>query len=329
VNWTQNIKNAITNIDELLETLEIQKKDLPATIDEIKEFPLRVPRSFVARMRKGDPHDPLLKQVLPLSLETKKTPGYCTDPLNEQQAANEAGFLHKYFGRVLLILTGVCGIHCRYCFRRHFPYAEYSLKSSQWESALNTIASNTDIKEVILSGGDPLTLADSKLKELACKLASISHVEFIRIHTRMPIIIPERINDELVDWFTGTRLKPVLVVHANHANEINGNVKAAMCRLKETGVTLLNQTVLLKGVNDSVKALRDLSYALFDSNILPYYLHLLDRIQGAAHFEIDEQKAKELYQELMNCLPGYLVPRMVREVPGAKAKVFVLGSSTE
>jgi EF-P beta-lysylation protein EpmB len=288
-------------------------------------------------MRKGDPRDPLLLQVLPVGRELLPRPGFVADPLAERgglpapahpdgatrSVRPARGLLHKYRGRALLILTGACPIHCRYCFRRHFPYEEESAAAGGWEEALGYLEADPSIEEVILSGGDPLLVPDRFLAELALRLAAIPHVKRLRIHSRTPVVLPERVDGDLLAWIGATRLAPVLVLHANHAREIDGAVAAAMADLKAAGVTLLNQSVLLAGVNDSASALTELSQALFEVGVLPYYLHLLDRVAGAAHFEVDEAAARRLMAEVASRLPGYLVPRLVREVPGAPAKVPV------
>jgi EF-P beta-lysylation protein EpmB len=276
-------------------------------------------------MRKGDPRDPLLRQVLPLGEELVAAPGFVADPLAELAALPARGLLHKYEGRVLLIATGACAVNCRYCFRRHFPYAEEAAGEG-FEEALAYVAGDPSIEEVILSGGDPLLLPDRTLSGLAESLAAIPHVARLRVHSRTPVVLPERVDAGLLAWLAGTRLAPVLVIHANHAREIDAAVAAAMAELRAAGVTLLNQSVLLEGVNDSVEALADLSRALFAAGVLPYYLHHLDRVAGAAHFEVGEERARRLVGEVAARLPGYLVPRLVREVPGAPAKAQVAPS---
>jgi len=233
------------------------------------------------------------------------------------------GVLHKYHGRVLLMATGACAVHCRYCFRRHFPYAEANPVVDRWRQALDYIAGDDSIAEVILSGGDPLSMSDRRLADLTRRLDAIPHLRRLRLHTRLPIVLPERVNDELLDWLGATRLKTAVVVHANHANEIDSSVIAALSRLKASGAELLNQSVLLRGVNDSTEALMALSEKLFEAGVLPYYLHLLDKVQGAAHFEVEETAARCLMAELSRQVPGYLVPRLVREIPGAPGKVFM------
>ncbi len=316
--WQAELARAISNPAELLRLLELPVSLLADAVREGKEFPLRVPRGYVARMKLGDPHDPLLRQVLPAGEEGVSAEGYTQDALNELQAMPVAGLLHKYQGRALLVTTGACALHCRYCFRRHFPYAEAAPR--EWSEALDYLARDTSISEVILSGGDPLSLPDARLAPLAERLAAIPHLKYLRIHTRLPIVLPERVDGQLLDWLTGTRLKPIMVVHANHAREIDDNVCAALARLARRGVTLFNQSVLLKGINDSAEALIALSQGLFDAGVTPYYLHLLDRVQGTAHFEVSETRARELMAEVRARLPGYLVPRLVREIAGAPAK---------
>jgi EF-P beta-lysylation protein EpmB len=231
------------------------------------------------------------------------------------------GVLHKYQGRVLLTATGACAVHCRYCFRRHFPYTDANPAADQWCAALAHIAGDKSITEVILSGGDPLTLSDRRLENFTRQLEVIPHVRRLRLHTRLPIVLPERVNDELRGWLGATRLKTVVVVHANHAQEIDASVRVALAHLKGAGVELLNQSVLLRGINDSADALARLSEVLFDAGVLPYYLHMLDKVQGAAHFEVDETAARSLMAELNRRLPGYLVPRLVREIAGSPGKV--------
>lgn len=321
--WQVALAEAITNPRELLELLELDLALLPAVETAAKLFALRVPRHFVARMAKSDINDPLLRQVLPLDAEFAPQAGYSRDPLAEKAVNPVPGLLHKYHGRVLLTITGACGINCRYCFRRYFPYVENNPGVAGWEQALAYIAQDSSITEVILSGGDPLLAPDGHLAKLAEKIAAIAHVQTLRIHSRLPIVLPERITPELIAWLTGSRLKPVLVVHCNHPQEINEQVSAAMQMLRQAGVILLNQAVLLKGVNDSVQVLTQLSAVLFEAGILPYYLHLLDRVEGAAHFEVEEARAQTLLWEILQKLPGYLVPKLVREMPGAATKLPV------
>jgi EF-P beta-lysylation protein EpmB len=321
--WQTLLAQAITDPKELLEVLHISEDWLPAARDAARQFPLRVPRSFVARMQRGNPHDPLLLQVLPLGLELQDTPGFVNDPVGDLASKVAAGMLQKYQGRALLIATGACAVHCRYCFRRHFPYSDELASSDQWSAALDAIRTDSSIDEIILSGGDPLTLNDRRLMQLTQALHGIPHVKRLRIHTRQPVVLPERVDSGLLEWLNSVRLQKVVVIHANHPQELDASVTSACMRLRDAGVTLLNQSVLLKGINDSPGVLAELSELLFAAGVLPYYLHLLDRVQGAAHFDVDEQVAAELMRKLLTRLPGYLVPRLVREVPGHASKTPV------
>jgi len=315
----------IRNVDELLRILRIQPGDLTVKLrgqaETISDFPLRVPHSYVARMAMGDPQDPLLQQVLPLMCEHDDIIGFGTDPVDDIGAMTVPGVIHKYQGRALLVVTGSCAIHCRYCFRRHFPYGDTSMNTQRLNGAIDYLASNPSIKEVILSGGDPLSLTDWKLTRITQRLADITHLKRLRIHTRLPVVLPSRVDDGLIQWLESMPFKTTLVLHANHPNEIDNEVRHGLGRLAGSGITLLNQTVLLRGVNDNSPALIRLSESLFEANVLPYYLHLLDRVRGAAHFEVKEQEARNLHQELLSALPGYLVPRLVRELPGNPYKM--------
>lgn len=286
-------------------------------------FPMRVPRGYAARMRHGDPADPLLRQVLPVPDEDREVPGYVADPVGDLAALRRPGLLHKYHGRVLLTLTGACAVHCRYCFRRDFPYAEANPLHGHWEQVRAYIAADPSIAEVILSGGDPLTLNDRRLAEITDALAAIGHVKRLRIHTRLPVVLPERVDAGLLGWLGTLALPAVMVIHANHAHEIDATVAAALAAVRAAGVGLLNQAVLLRGVNDSVAAQTALSEALFAAGVLPYYLHMLDHAAGTAHFAVDEERARTLYRTLHARLPGYLVPRLVSEIPGEAAKTLL------
>ncbi|MHB8474588.1 MAG: EF-P beta-lysylation protein EpmB [Sulfuricaulis sp.] len=319
--WQSALARAITDPAELLAAVGLGEEWLAAAQAAARLFPLRVPRGFVARMRQGEPHDPLLRQVLPLAEECHAVEGFGTDPVGDLAAMAVPGVLHKYHGRVLLTATGACAVHCRYCFRRHFPYNAANAAGDRWRIALDYIAADDSITEVILSGGDPLSLSDRRLAELVRSLDKIEHLRRLRVHTRLPIVLPERVDDELLGWLGATRLQTVMVVHANHANEIDPPVRAALARLKSAGVQLLNQSVLLRGVNDSADALVALSDGLFEAGVLPYYLHMLDKVQGAVHFEVPDAVARRLMAELNGRLSGYLVPRLVREMAGAPGKV--------
>jgi len=318
--WQQLWRDAVRDPRELLRLLDLP--ELAATLSDAAatQFPLRVPRGFVARMRRGDPHDPLLRQVLPIVDEERVVAGFALDAVGDSAARSAIGVIHKYANRALLIATGSCAVHCRYCFRRHFPYAEETAAAANWASALDYLRGDTSIEEVLLSGGDPLSLATPKLAEFSDALARIKHVRRLRIHTRLPVVLPERVDTELLEWLRRLPQQLVIVIHANHANELDASVDAALARLGAAGATLLNQSVLLRGVNDDAAALVALSERLFEAGVLPYYLHQLDRVAGTAHFEIPDAQARELHASLLARLPGYLVPRLVREVRGEPSK---------
>ncbi|MCE9552772.1 MAG: EF-P beta-lysylation protein EpmB [Planctomycetes bacterium] len=318
--WQQSIRHAVRAPDELWRLLSLPASLLPAARRASELFPLFAPREYIARMRPGDPDDPLLRQVLPLGDELESADGFTADPVGDAAAACGPGLLRKYRTRALLITTGVCAIHCRYCFRRHYPYDELPRSLDEWEPALAEIAADATLDEVILSGGDPLMLTDGRLTELAERLAAIPHLTRLRMHTRLPIVIPARVCDALIGWLRGTRLAPIVVIHANHAAELDGEVAAALAKLADAGIVLLNQSVLLRGVNDEADALTDLSRRLVDLRVMPYYLHQLDRVAGAAHFEVSPDRGRKLIEELRTRLPGYAVPRYVQEVPGAESK---------
>jgi EF-P beta-lysylation protein EpmB len=319
IDWRQAWRDSVTDAGELLALLGLEHlaDDLPAAD---AGFSLRVPRDFIARMRHGDARDPLLLQVLPQLAETDRVDGFSFDAVGDMASRAAHGVLHKYDGRALLIASGSCAINCRYCFRRHFPYGDEIAAAGQWRQALDHVRADPSIRELILSGGDPLSLATAKLEELTHGLAELPHVVRLRIHTRLPVVLPERVDEVLADWLAALPLQKVVVLHANHAHEFDGAVDAACARLRAAGATLLNQSVLLRGVNDSVEALAGLSERAFAAGVLPYYLHQLDRVQGAAHFEVDDQRALDLVESMRTRLPGYLVPRLVRELPGDLSK---------
>ncbi|WGS84928.1 EF-P beta-lysylation protein EpmB [Methylomonas sp. UP202] len=321
--WQRSLADAFDSVDALLTYLELTPDELPILRD-YPAFPLKVPRGFAARMEPRNPNDPLLRQVLPLGAELHAYPGYSRDPVGDLHAIAAPGVIHKYAGRVLLVATGGCAVHCRYCFRRNFPYAEQQLSRSKLALALDYIAERPDIHEVILSGGDPLLLSDDKLFNLLTALAGIGHIRRLRIHSRIPIVLPERMTDTLLDYLSGLPVSIVLVVHANHANELSSDVGAILNRWRRRGITLLNQSVLLAGINDNVDALCNLSEKLFGFGILPYYLHLLDKAAGVGHFEVAEDTAKQLLQRMQRTLPGYLVPKLVKECAGEPNKTSIL-----
>jgi len=314
------LSRSVTDADTLWRILELPLPLLPAARHAAQRFRLRVPAGFMRRMRKGDPADPLLRQVLPLGEELVETPGWSSDPLEELDAMPVPGLLHKYPGRVLLTLTGACAVNCRYCFRRHYPYSEANPSREHWPATLEYIRQRKQISEIILSGGDPLTLSDDRLRSMADDLAAIPHVTTLRLHSRVPVVLPERIDDAFLDWISASQLRIVLVIHCNHANEIDRSVTGAMHRLLRIGVTLLNQSVLLRGVNDDLDTLCDLARRLFEAGVLPYYLHQLDPVQGAGHFAVSDHHARQLTEKMRSLLPGYLTPRLVRETPGESAK---------
>jgi len=316
INWRMTMSRAFSRNDDLLTALQLDA----ALAGPARDFPLRVPRGFVARMQAGNSDDPLLRQVLPSLEESLDVSGYTTDPVGDLDSEIVPGVLQKYRGRALLIVTGACAVHCRYCFRRAYPYAGGSLSRRDFQAAIDVLEADPTIEEIILSGGDPLTLTSEKLAALLHALTRINHVKRIRIHTRMPIVLPERIDPPLLELVSACPLPVIIVIHCNHAGEIDDSVAAAVSALIDHGATLLNQSVLLRGVNDSVDALTDLSERLFETGVLPYYLHQLDPVAGAAHFSVDDARAIELIDGVAGRLPGYLVPRLVREVPGEAAK---------
>lgn len=319
--WQQALQNVVTDSDELLSLLGLSAGAVE--VDTTQAFPLKVPRAFIARMQWGNPADPLLQQVLPLMAERIALPGYNHDPLEEAGANKVPGLIHKYHGRVLLIVTGHCGIHCRYCFRRHFPYADNQPSRQDWSQAFDYISNETSISEVILSGGDPLAVPDRHLQWMLNEIAAIPHVQRLRIHSRLPVVIPQRVTPELVTMLAATRLSTSLVIHANHAQELDEGVMQALAPLRHAGVTLLNQAVLLAGINDNADTLIALSERLFAIGVLPYYVHLLDHVAGATHFDAGDGCVQSLRDSLLARLPGYLVPQFVREVPQAASKIPV------
>jgi EF-P beta-lysylation protein EpmB len=323
--WQQVLRDAIRDVGELLDILELD----PLATDWLQpgadEFPLLVPRSFVARMRKRDPDDPLLRQVLPAGNERAEHQGFTKDPLLEVPLAHD-GVMTKYPSRALLVTTSACPVHCRYCFRRHFPYESQQASRGDWSEALRVLKNRAGLREVILSGGDPLSLSNRRLRDLVSELETIESVTTVRIHSRFPIVIPERVDSELLALLEQTRLRTVLVVHCNHANEIDEAVASALDRVRATGTLLLNQSVLLRGVNDDADRLEALSYRLFESGVLPYYLHQLDRVAGAADFECDSTTALKLIANLRARVPGYLVPKLVQELPGELSKTPLVES---
>ncbi len=323
--WQRELAEGYRLPSELLAALGLDPGLSGVDPDTDNPFPLRVPLSYVRRMRYGDPADPLLRQVLPLLAEREPpAAGFVRDPVGDLASERAPGVLHKYHGRALLITTGACAVHCRYCFRRHYPYSDAARSEDEWQAALEAIAQAEDLTEIILSGGDPLSLAGHRLIALVERLEALPRLRRLRLHTRLPVVLPSRVDEALTSLLAGTRLKPVVVIHANHPAEIDDEVRNALERLAASGSTLLNQSVLLRGVNDDARVLAALSEALFEAGVTPYYLHLLDRVAGAAHFEVETERALAIHGELRATLPGYLVPRLVREEPGADAKTPVI-----
>lgn len=329
-NWQSQLSDLITEPAELLEQLQLQPDQLlSGALLASQQFKLRVPRAFVEKMQLSTPLDPLLLQVLPHHLELEEHPDFVTDPLGEEAANQLAGVLHKYRSRFLLTLTGACAVHCRYCFRRHFPYQENLPKNEDWLNIRSYLLEHPEINEVILSGGDPLTLSDRKLALWLDRLESLEQIHTLRIHSRVPIVIPARINDEFLALFTGRKFKVVLVVHSNHASELDDFTCSQLLRAAQQGIILFNQAVLLKGVNDNVDSLTQLSHRLFSANVIPYYLHVLDKVKGAQHFDLPSTIVDALYQQLLASLPGYLVPKLVREIAGEPNKTPLYGTKSD
>ncbi|MES1946364.1 hypothetical protein C84B14_03421 [Salinisphaera sp. C84B14] len=318
--WQQAMRESVTDIHTLLDLLALDDTARAAFAHVRTGFPLRVPRSYIARMRRGDINDPLLRQVLPVEAENADVAGFSMDAVGDHASALGDGVLHKYHGRALLVTTGACAVHCRYCFRRHFDYANQHAGARQGDAALAHVAADPSINEVILSGGDPLSLSNARLEALGESLDAIEHVSRIRIHTRTAVVLPERIDAGLIDWVARRRQQCVIVIHANHAQELDDDVAARLAALREAGATLLNQAVLLKNVNDDVDTLIELSERLFALGVMPYYLHMLDRVAGSAHFEVADAQARALINRVAARLPGYLVPRLARESAGDAAK---------
>lgn len=321
--WQRALANVIKDPEELLKQLGLSDKLRSVDKDVLKKFPLRVPQNYINKMRYGDKNDPLLRQVFPLIDESLTVDDFVSDPVGDGLAVTAPGILQKYHGRALLLTTGACAIHCRYCFRRHFPYGESNPLAGQWLQTLSTLRNDSTINEVILSGGDPLVLSDAKLAAMIADLEKIPHLKRLRIHTRLPIVLPQRVDQHLLAWINKTHLQVIMVIHTNHANEIDDDVATALDLLRQANCQLLNQTVLLKGINDSEESLVALSERLSEVNVIPYYLHLLDPVAGASHFDVSNQIGIELINRIRKKLPGYLVPRLVREQQGEQSKTLI------
>lgn len=321
--WHCSLAEAVRHPAELLQALR-----LPDLADRFSsaaagEFPLMVPRSFLARMTAGDLDDPLLRQILPLDDELQPVEGFVGDAVSDASFRTAPGLLHKYHGRALMIAAGNCAVNCRYCFRRHYPYGDEPRRLDDWEPALKQLRADSSISELLLSGGDPLMLTDARLGELIARLEAVPHLRRLRVHTRLPIVLPDRVTDVLLDLLTQSRLTPIVVVHSNHAAEVRADCEAALRRLVRAGITVLNQAVLLRRVNDSVESLADLSESLINVGVIPYYLHQLDRVAGTAHFEVEPEVGRQLIAELRTRLPGYAVPRYVQEIAGEAHKTII------
>ena len=316
--WRVAMKRAVRCSDELRRRVHLPTDADAATAHDV--FPTFVPLEYLSRIRTGDPADPLLLQVLPTRRENRPDPESSADPVGDREALAAPGLLHKYDGRALLVATGACGVHCRYCFRREFPYSQDSLAKNDSQAALDYIRSRPEIDEVLLSGGDPLTLVDERLHDLIQQVESIQHVRRLRIHSRMPVVIPQRMTPALIDMLTRGRLTSWMVVHINHPQEIDRFVTSALARMIDAGIPVLNQSVLLRGINDDAKTLIELSRRLVDLRVQPYYLHQLDRVHGASHFDVPVQRGRELVRKMRAALPGYAVPTYVAEEPGKASK---------
>jgi len=319
--WHRSLAAAVRDPDELLNLLRLPDEFREPARRAAEQFPLLVPRSYLSRIEPGNPRDPLLLQILPLGAEQVPVAGFENDPVGDASARHAPGLLCKYRGRALLIATGACAVHCRYCFRRHYPYAEEPRRIEDWNPALAALSADRTLREVILSGGDPLMLTDERLCVLIDRLEDVSHLRRLRIHTRLPIVLPNRVTATLTQRLTGSRLTSIVVVHANHPREIAGDCTTALTSLVQSGITVLNQSVLLRGINDTADVLEELSERLIALGVMPYYLHQLDRVTGAAHFDVPQAKGRQLIEELRKRLPGYAVPRYVQEIPGREHKI--------
>jgi EF-P beta-lysylation protein EpmB len=321
--WNKELAGATKDVKSLLTQLDIPLSELNQRQQACLDFPLLVPQPFINKMAKGDANDPLLLQVLPQSSELESVEGFISDPLAEKHSNLQKGIIHKYQGRVLVLLSTGCAVNCRYCFRRHFAYNENRIGKNDWQGILNYVAGDTSIEELILSGGDPLMLSDQQLERFIKQAEQIPHLQRLRIHTRLPIVIPQRITDKFINVLQSSRFDCVIVLHINHSNEIDPLLARYLQKIRMAGISLLNQSVLLQGINDSVDDLSQLSKSLFNAGVLPYYLHLLDKVAGAHHFEVDEDRAIQLHQQLLLNLSGFLVPKLVREEPGKASKTPV------
>ncbi|WP_176336708.1 EF-P beta-lysylation protein EpmB [Marinomonas primoryensis] len=320
ISWSQHLSQALTSLPELVKHLGLSEKLSQQGIEAHQSFKLLVPRPYLSRIEYGNPNDPLLLQILPSAAEMQKVIGYTKDPLEEADHNPQKAIVHKYKRRLLVITTGTCAVNCRYCFRRHFPYGDNQLAQAEWQSVIEYLEKHPEVNEVILSGGDPLMMKDALLADKIRLLEALPQIKRLRIHSRLPVVIPARVCDDMLTWINKSRLDIIMVWHINHANEMDNELAQAAFKLKQAGVTLLNQGVLLKGINDTVDAQVNLSEAVFDAGILPYYMFTLDPVEGAAHFDISIEDAQRLMGKVAAELPGYLVPRLAKEIPGKPAK---------
>jgi len=328
ITWQKSLAQAIRDPQELISRLGLPDNLLEPASSTAHTFPLMVPLSYLNRIEPGNPNDPLLKQVLPIDLENQTVPGFRADAVGDLNVRQTPGILHKYQGRALLMVSGTCAINCRYCFRRHYPYGDEPRTLAEWEPVWETLHADASIQEVILSGGDPLLLTDHRLQELCDRISEIPHVKRLRIHSRLPVVLPNRIHTGLLEMFQRLAESGIvvwMVIHANHPNEIADDAETAIRKLVQAGIPTLNQSVLLKGINDTVDTLAGLSEKLINLGVIPYYLHQLDRVTGVAHFEVPEEQGRELIRELRIRLPGYAVPQYVREIAGEPHKISLLG----
>lgn len=322
--WQQLLSGSVTSPETLLRRLGLDpERWLAGAREGHRLFPVRVPTPYLNRIEYGNPQDPLLRQVLPLEDEGQHLPGFVQDPLQERDATAAPGLIRKYRSRALLMVTGQCAINCRYCFRRHFPYDEHRLSAQERAAVLDSLAADNEVNEIIFSGGDPLIANDRSLTRWADDLATLPSLRRLRIHTRLPVVIPQRVDDALLTWLSRSRLQKVIVLHINHPREIDEPVRHALKRLQSTGATLLNQSVILRRVNDDAATLAALSEALFEAGVMPYYLHAFDPVAGAHHFDVPDERARHLVRDLHSRLPGFLVPRLVREIPGEPGKTLL------
>lgn len=326
--WQKSLSQAIRDPRELLSRLNLPQELLEPARNSARMFPVIVPVSYLNRIEPGNPNDPLLKQILPVEQENVDVPGFESDAVGDLNVRSTPGILQKYHGRALLMVSGACAINCRYCFRRHYPYGEEPRTLAEWEPVWQSLQADSTVQEIILSGGDPLLLTDLRLNELCERIAAIPHVKRLRIHSRLPVVLPDRIHAgllEMLQRLSEQGTMPWMVIHVNHPHEIAADVELAIKQLLQAGIPVLNQSVLLKGINDTAETLIELSEKLVNLGVIPYYLHQLDRVTGTAHFEVPEDQGRKLIEVLRTRLPGYAVPQYVREISGEPHKTSLLG----